>query len=63
MNNPRSSSAGRDGGTTRAPGSAAAEGSSPLGVVHCFVEHEELRRLLANMAAIELLSVMLQTRA
>lgn len=37
-----------------------AAGSS-LGVVHCFVEHEELRRLLSIMAGTELVSEMLQS--
>ena len=40
---------------------AARTVTSPLGVVHCFVEGDELRRLLAKMAAAELASVMIQS--
>jgi hypothetical protein len=34
---------------------------SSLGVVHCFIDHEELRRLLSIMAGTELVSEMVQS--
>jgi hypothetical protein len=34
---------------------------SPLGVVHCFVDPDELRRLLSIMAGTELVSEMVQS--
>lgn len=51
---------------TRSPAdvrtAASRPARSPLGVVHCFVEGDELRRLIANMAAVELLTVIIQSR-
>jgi hypothetical protein len=43
-----------------APGRHVASGSA-LGVVHCFVDPEELRRLLSIMAGTELVSEMVQS--
>jgi hypothetical protein len=52
-----------DAETLPAIDSAGPDGRSPLGVVHCFVGPEELRRLVATMAAIELVSMMMQQSA
>ena len=43
------------------PRTVATATRSSLGVVHCFVEHEELRRLLSIMAGTELVSEMIQS--
>jgi hypothetical protein len=46
--------------SARRVGAPAGALAAAPGVVHCFVDGEELRRMLANMAAAELVSLIVQ---